>query len=83
MMAGTGTIDEYTLSLRLDALLSRAAADYQTTLNALALTTAGVLAQQRRPAHPLSDDLEQAVRIYGDLVRELTRERIRAHDEGH
>jgi hypothetical protein len=82
-MAGTGTIDEYTLSLRLDALLDRAAADYQTTLNALALTTARVLAPQMRHGHPLSGDIDQAVRIYGDLVRELTRELIRAHDEGH
>jgi hypothetical protein len=57
--------------------------DENLLLNGLAWGASKVLAQDMIAAHNLADDIDQAVRIYGDLVRELTRERIRAHDEGH
>jgi hypothetical protein len=57
--------------------------DETMLLNGLAWGASKVLAQQMIAARHLADDIEQAVRVYGDLIRELTHENIQWLDEGH
>jgi hypothetical protein len=66
----------------LDQVIAASGLDYQAVLQCLASSTAAVLSGKMIEVYNLSAATEQVLTIYGDLVREITRERIRQHDEG-